>query len=109
MKGLVRTKPSVLFENVAELRRSIKELSDVWVESSGAEEILGEDAFKQGRIDAIDADEEITLLIIDVAQVSAAGDIVSTDRAATTVSAATITTPTTVDNITLAQALLLIF
>ncbi|GJX81507.1 hypothetical protein Tco_0330988 [Tanacetum coccineum] len=100
----------------------------------------------KGRIDAIDADEEITLvsvhdvnvsaseevfvaeqevademevveevvevinigkLIIDTAQVSAAGDIVSAASAATTVSAATTTTATikTVDDITLAQAL----
>ncbi|GJZ35591.1 hypothetical protein Tco_0581408 [Tanacetum coccineum] len=82
-----------------------------------------------GRIDAIDADEEITLvsvhdemdvdeevvevintdkLIIDVAQDSAAGDIVSDASAATTVSAATTTTATitTVDDITLAQALM---
>ncbi|GKD65897.1 hypothetical protein Tco_1308005 [Tanacetum coccineum] len=70
------------------------------VESSGGEESLGEDASKQGRIDAIDADNDITLvsvydvnisagkeevvevintakLIIDAAQVSAAGDKVS--------------------------------
>ncbi|GJQ89312.1 hypothetical protein Tco_0000451 [Tanacetum coccineum] len=78
----------------------------------------------QGRIDAIDADEEIILvndevnvtkevvgvintakLIIDAAQVSSAGDIVSTASVATTVSAATITTAITVDDITLAQAL----
>ncbi|GJS51798.1 hypothetical protein Tco_0625160 [Tanacetum coccineum] len=32
------------------------------VESSGDEEILGEDASKQGRINAIDADEDITLV-----------------------------------------------
>nr|GEZ27663.1 hypothetical protein [Tanacetum cinerariifolium] len=109
------------------------------VESSDNEESLGEDASKQGRIDAIDADEEITLevfvvehevvvkrvndevnvvekvvkvintakLIIDAAQDSAAGDIVSTASATTTVSAATTTTAiiTTVDDITLAQAL----
>ncbi|GJX42405.1 hypothetical protein Tco_0257395 [Tanacetum coccineum] len=106
------------------------------VESSGDEESLGEDASKQGRIDAIDADEEITLvsvhedavkkvnngvniveevvevinttkLIIYVAQVSAADDIVSAASAATTVSAATTTTATItiVDDITLAQAL----
>ncbi|GKB31259.1 hypothetical protein Tco_0870660 [Tanacetum coccineum] len=94
---------------------------------------LGEDASKQGRIDAIDADEEITLvsvhdmnvssgeevaeevvevintakLIIDADMVSVAGDIVSVASAATTVSAATTTTATitTVDDITLAQAL----
>ncbi|GJX81580.1 hypothetical protein Tco_0331061 [Tanacetum coccineum] len=103
------------------------------VESSNYEESLGEDASKQGRINAINADEEITLvsvhdmnvstgeevveevvevintakLIIDAAQVSAAGDKVSTASAATTVSAATTTTATinTVDDITLAQAL----
>ncbi|GJZ28818.1 hypothetical protein Tco_0573465, partial [Tanacetum coccineum] len=111
------------------------------VESSGDEESLGEDASKQGRIDAIDADKEITLvsvqngdeemfdvnvldgeevfvakqdvvkevveaintakLITDVAQVSVAGNVVSTASAATTVSAATTTTATitTVDDI----------
>ncbi|GJT40871.1 retrovirus-related pol polyprotein from transposon TNT 1-94 [Tanacetum coccineum] len=116
------------------------------VESSDNEESLGEDASKQGRIDAMDADDNITLLsdhhvnvldgekvfgvekevdvegvkdgvnvveevvevittaklIIDVAQVSAARDKVSTASTATTVSAAT---TTTVDDITLAQAL----
>ncbi|GJS34402.1 hypothetical protein Tco_0532784 [Tanacetum coccineum] len=96
------------------------------VESSDDEESLGEDAFKQGRIDAIDADEEITLvsvhdemevdeevvevintakLIIDAAQVSAAGDKVSGASTAITISAATTTTAATVDDITLAQAL----
>nr|GEY67136.1 hypothetical protein [Tanacetum cinerariifolium] len=34
------------------------------VESSGKEESLGKDASKQGRIDAIDADEEITLVSV---------------------------------------------
>ncbi|GJU21676.1 putative ribonuclease H-like domain-containing protein [Tanacetum coccineum] len=90
------------------------------------------DASKQGRIDAINADEEITLvsvhdmnvsadeevdevvkfintakLIIDAAEVSVAGDKVSTASATTTVSAATTTTTTinNVDDITLAQAL----
>ncbi|GJZ98740.1 hypothetical protein Tco_0671193, partial [Tanacetum coccineum] len=103
------------------------------VESSNDEESLGEDASKQGRIDAIDADEEVTLvsvhdmnvsageevveevveviiiakLIIYAAQVSVAGDIVSATSVATTVSTATTTTATinTVDDITLAQAL----
>ncbi|GKD24583.1 hypothetical protein Tco_1230797 [Tanacetum coccineum] len=66
------------------------------VESSDYEERLGDDASKQGRIDAIDADEEIIL-------VSAAGNKVSTASAATTVSAAITTTATitTVDDITL--------
>ncbi|GJR89380.1 putative ribonuclease H-like domain-containing protein [Tanacetum coccineum] len=92
------------------------------VESSDNEESLGEDASKQGRINAIDADEEITLvkqevsikdvnnevnvvkevaevinyakLITDAAQVSVAGNVVSTAGDATTVSAATTTTAT---------------
>nr|GEZ00923.1 hypothetical protein [Tanacetum cinerariifolium] len=93
------------------------------VESFGNKESLGEDASKQGRIDAIDADEEITLVSVqdkfgsndadkemfnvDVLDDSAAGDIVSTASATTTVSAATTTAATikTVDDITLAQAL----
>ncbi|GJS17023.1 putative ribonuclease H-like domain-containing protein [Tanacetum coccineum] len=99
------------------------------VESSNNEESLGEDASKQGRIDAIDADEKITLVSVqnideemfdvndldevvevinsvklnnDDAQVSAAGNVVSTAGDATTVSAATTTTATitTVDDIT---------
>ncbi|GJR73322.1 reverse transcriptase domain-containing protein [Tanacetum coccineum] len=117
---------------IASLKRRVKKLEKK-IESSDDEESLGEDASKQGRIDAIDADEEITLvsvhdmnasageevaeevveviniakLIIDAAQVSAAGDKVSTASAATTVSAATTTTAiiSIVDDITLAQAL----
>ncbi|GJY34145.1 hypothetical protein Tco_0418614 [Tanacetum coccineum] len=115
------------------LKRLFKVGLTARVESSDDEESLGEDASKQGMIDAIDADEEITLvsvhdmnvsageevaeevvevintakLIIDAAQVSAAGDKVSTASAATTVNAATTTTATinTIDDITLAQAL----
>ncbi|GJX33421.1 hypothetical protein Tco_0243276 [Tanacetum coccineum] len=98
------------------------------VESSGGEESLGEDASKQGRIDSIDTDDDITLvsvhdvnvsagkeevvevintakLIIDDAHISAAGDKVSTADVVTTVSVATTTTATTVEEITLAQAL----
>ncbi|GJW07197.1 reverse transcriptase domain-containing protein [Tanacetum coccineum] len=97
------------------------------VESFDDEKSLGEDASKQGRIDDIDADEEITLvsvhdmnvsageevvedvvevintakLIIDAAQVSVVGDKVSTASAATT----TTSTITIVDDITLDQAL----
>ncbi|GKF77652.1 hypothetical protein Tco_0230122, partial [Tanacetum coccineum] len=58
------------------------------------------DASKQRRIDAINVDEEITL-------VSVAGDIVSDASVVTTVSAATTTTAiiNIVDDITLAQAL----
>ncbi|GKD99372.1 hypothetical protein Tco_1387356 [Tanacetum coccineum] len=82
-------------------RLKLKELMALSrVESSDDEESLGEDASKQGRIDAIDADEEITL-------VSVVSDKVSTASVATTASAATTTTATitTIDNITLAQAL----
>ncbi|GKC22783.1 hypothetical protein Tco_1024933 [Tanacetum coccineum] len=110
------------------LKRLRKVSATSRVESSGEEQSLGEDASKQERIDAIDADDDITLvnvhdvnvsageeevvevintakLIIDAAQVSAAGDKVSTAGAATTVSVATTTTTTTVKEITLAQAL----
>ncbi|GJV80647.1 retrovirus-related pol polyprotein from transposon TNT 1-94 [Tanacetum coccineum] len=99
------------------LKRSYKVSLTARIESSDDEESLGEDASKQGRIDAIDVDKEITLvsvhdmnvsageevaeevveviniakLIINVAQVSAAGDKVSTASATTTISAATTT------------------
>ncbi|GKB27406.1 hypothetical protein Tco_0866807 [Tanacetum coccineum] len=109
------------------LKRLRKVGATARVESSGGKESLGEDASKQGRIDAIDADDDITLvsvhdvnvsagkeevvevintakLIIDAAQVSAAGDKVSIADVGTTVSVAT-TTITTVKEITLAQAL----
>ncbi|GJU68006.1 hypothetical protein Tco_1254265 [Tanacetum coccineum] len=59
------------------------------VESSDNEESLGEDASKQGRIDAIDADEEITLVSIHDVNVSAGEEVFAT----------------TVDDITLAQVL----
>nr|GEV11581.1 hypothetical protein [Tanacetum cinerariifolium] len=110
------------------LKRLYKVGLTVRVESSSNEESLGEDASKQGRIDAIDADEEITIdsvhdevnvveevvevintakIIIDAAQDNAVGNIVSTSSAATTVSAATTITATitTIGDITLAQAL----
>ncbi|GJV19828.1 putative ribonuclease H-like domain-containing protein [Tanacetum coccineum] len=100
------------------------------VESSDNEESLGEDASKQGRIDAIDANEEITLVcvqnvdeemfdvnVLDGAEVFVVkqevavkdvSNVVSTAGDATTVNAATTTTTTitTVDDITLAQALM---
>ncbi|GKD22854.1 hypothetical protein Tco_1224557 [Tanacetum coccineum] len=103
------------------------------VESSNNEESLGEDASKQGRINAIDADEEITLVSVqnvdeemfdvnvldgeevfvteqevavkDVNNVvSTAGDVTTT--AATTTATTTTATITIVDDITLAQALM---
>ncbi|GJS73016.1 putative ribonuclease H-like domain-containing protein [Tanacetum coccineum] len=59
------------------------------VESSVNEESLGEDASKQERIDAIDADEEITLVSVHDVNVSAGKEVFAT----------------TVDDITLAQVL----
>ncbi|GJQ95449.1 hypothetical protein Tco_0006588, partial [Tanacetum coccineum] len=87
---------------IASLKRRVKKFEK--------KDSLGEDASKQGRIDAIDADKEINLVSVhdmNVSAVSAAGDIVSTASAATTISVATTTTAIikTVDDITLAQAL----
>ncbi|GJS46139.1 hypothetical protein Tco_0596260 [Tanacetum coccineum] len=100
------------------------------VESSCDEESLGEDASKQERIDAIDADEEMTMVSVQnvdeemfdvnvlnseevfVAEQEVAikdvSNVVSTAGDAITISAATTTTATnkTVDDITLAQALM---
>ncbi|GKE77271.1 hypothetical protein Tco_1543391 [Tanacetum coccineum] len=59
------------------------------VESFGDEESLGEDASKQGRIDAIDADEEITLVSVHDVNVFAGEEVFVA----------------TIDDITLAQAL----
>ncbi|GJU39192.1 hypothetical protein Tco_1192149 [Tanacetum coccineum] len=59
------------------------------VESSDNEESLGEDASKQGRINAIDAYEEITLVSVYDVNVSASEEVFAT----------------TVDDITLAQVL----
>ncbi|GKA72174.1 hypothetical protein Tco_0778390 [Tanacetum coccineum] len=59
------------------------------VESSDNEESLGKDASKQGRIDAIDADEEITLVSVHDVNVSAGEEVFAT----------------TIDDITLAQVL----
>ncbi|GKD70379.1 hypothetical protein Tco_1324469, partial [Tanacetum coccineum] len=115
------------------LKRLYKVGLTAWVESYGNEESLGEDASKQGRINAIDADEEITLVSVQnvdeetfdmnvldgeevfVAEqevavkdvnnvVSTAGDVTTT--VATTTATTTTTTITTVDDITLAQALM---
>ncbi|GJU04981.1 putative ribonuclease H-like domain-containing protein [Tanacetum coccineum] len=61
----------------------------VGYESSDNEESLGEDASKQGRIDAIDADGEITLVSVHDVNVSAGEEVFTT----------------TVDDITLAQVL----
>ncbi|GJY05364.1 hypothetical protein Tco_0371304 [Tanacetum coccineum] len=90
-------------------------------ESSDNEESLGEDASKQGRIDAIDADEEITLVSVHDVNVFAGEEVFVAEEdvvevintakliidTTTIVSAATTTTSIikTVDDITLAQAL----
>ncbi|GJS79259.1 hypothetical protein Tco_0729140 [Tanacetum coccineum] len=84
------------------------------VESSENEESLGEDASKQGRIDAIDADEEITLVSVhdemdvdeEVVEVINTAKLI-TDAAQDSVSAVTTTIATikTVDDFNLAQAL----
>nr|GEV13496.1 hypothetical protein [Tanacetum cinerariifolium] len=75
------------------------------------DEVVSNDADKEMfDVNVLDGDEVFVAeheIIIDAAQVSVAGDIVSTLSAATTISVATITTPTitTVGDITLAQAL----
>ncbi|GJT75501.1 hypothetical protein Tco_1042226 [Tanacetum coccineum] len=76
------------------------------VESSDNEESLGEDASKHGRMDAIDADEEITLVSVHDVNVFAGEEVFIAD-VAITVSIATTTTAIIkiVDDITLAQAL----
>ncbi|GJZ49044.1 hypothetical protein Tco_0603234 [Tanacetum coccineum] len=94
------------------------------VESSNNEASLGEDAFKQGRIDAIDADEEITLEVFvaeqevvvkdlndEVNVVEEVVEVINTAKLigdATTVNTTTTTnaTITTIDDITLGQALM---
>ncbi|GKB58169.1 hypothetical protein Tco_0914355 [Tanacetum coccineum] len=70
------------------------------VESSGDEESLGEDASKQGRINAIDADEEITLVSV---QDDADKEMFNVDALNVSTVATTITLTT--EEITLAQAL----
>ncbi|GJU10318.1 hypothetical protein Tco_1132714 [Tanacetum coccineum] len=77
------------------------------VESSDDEERLGEDASKQGRIDAINADEEITLVSVHDMNVSTSEEVTEEVVKVSSASAATTTTAkiTTVDDITLAQAL----
>ncbi|GJW10504.1 putative ribonuclease H-like domain-containing protein [Tanacetum coccineum] len=62
---------------------------DARIESSDNEESLGEDASKQGRIDAIDEDEEINLVSVHDVNVSAGEEVFAT----------------TVDDITLALVL----
>ncbi|GJW11122.1 hypothetical protein Tco_1576949 [Tanacetum coccineum] len=90
-------------------------------ESSGDEESFDKDASKQGRIDAIDADDDITMVsfhdvnvsageeevveVINTAKLIIVAAQVSTVGAATTVSVATTTTAITVQEITLAQGL----
>ncbi|GJX45698.1 retrovirus-related pol polyprotein from transposon TNT 1-94 [Tanacetum coccineum] len=100
------------------------------VESSGDEESLGKDASKEGRINVIDADEDITLVNVqddvdkemyDVGTVTGdevfaeqevatkdailTSDKVSTSSAKVSTASATTTTTTTEHDLTLAQAL----
>ncbi|GJU16860.1 hypothetical protein Tco_1144826 [Tanacetum coccineum] len=92
------------------------------VESSGDEESLGEDASKQGRINAIDADEDITLVnvqddadnemfdvnVLGNKEVFAAGqneNVIKEVVNAAQVSTAATTVTITTEEITLAQAL----
>ncbi|GJS25366.1 hypothetical protein Tco_0453998, partial [Tanacetum coccineum] len=83
------------------------------VESSGGKESLGEDASKLGRIDTIDGDDDITMVSVHDVNVSAGKEevvkVINTTKLiiddATIVSVATTTTATTVEEITLAQAL----
>ncbi|GJY08525.1 hypothetical protein Tco_0375579, partial [Tanacetum coccineum] len=93
---------------IASLKRRIKKLEkkdsvhDVNV-SAGEEVFVAEQEVAKEVVEVINT----VKLFIDVAQVSVAGDIVSTASAATTVSTATTTTSIIkiVDDITLAQAL----
>ncbi|GJZ81072.1 hypothetical protein Tco_0646066 [Tanacetum coccineum] len=89
------------------LKRLYKVGLTVRVESSDDEESLGEDASKQGRINVIDADDDITLVSFhDEMEVDEeVVEVINTASATTTVSTGTTTTTTTVDGITLAQAL----
>ncbi|GKA51866.1 hypothetical protein Tco_0745062 [Tanacetum coccineum] len=75
--SLVRAATTALLRR--ELGQWLKRLYKVGltakVESSDNKEILGEDASKQGRIDAIDVDEEITLVSVHDGNVSAGEEV----------------------------------
>ncbi|GJU97689.1 hypothetical protein Tco_1326960 [Tanacetum coccineum] len=72
------------------------------VESSGDEEDLGEDASKQGkRINAIDADKDITLVFVAGQNENVVEEVVNAAQVSTVATTVTITTK----EITLAQAL----
>nr|GEU93011.1 hypothetical protein [Tanacetum cinerariifolium] len=72
------------------------------LESSGDEESLGEDASKEGRrIDAIDADEDMTLVFLAEKNKNVVEDVVDAAQVSTATKTITITT----EEITLAQAL----
>ncbi|GJV44156.1 hypothetical protein Tco_1428692 [Tanacetum coccineum] len=60
------------------LKRLYKVSLTARVESSDNKESLGEDASKQGRIDAIDTDEEITLVSVHDVNVSAGEEVFAT-------------------------------
>ncbi|GJR55611.1 hypothetical protein Tco_1406132 [Tanacetum coccineum] len=125
LKMRVKTLESKNRSRTYRLKRLHKVGLTARVESFDNEESLGEDASKQERIDAIDVDEEITLISVHdvnvsvdeemfVAEQEVAEEVVGVintakliidaaqDSAAKTVSTATIKT---IDDITLAQAL----
>ncbi|GKC61392.1 hypothetical protein Tco_1088990 [Tanacetum coccineum] len=136
--GLEKTKTTQANE-IASLKRRVKKLEQkkrsrthglkrlrkvgatARVESSGDEESLGEDASKQGRINAIDADDDITLVSVqnvdeemfdvdalDGEEVFVAGqneNVVEEVVDAAQVSTAATTVTITTEEITLAQAL----
>ncbi|GJT42939.1 hypothetical protein Tco_0951654 [Tanacetum coccineum] len=105
------------------LKRLFKVGLTARVESSDNEESLGKDASNQGRIDAIDTDEEITLVSVHDVNVSAGKevfvaeqdvveevvDVINTAKLIIDVAQVSATTTTatikTVDDITLAQVL----
>ncbi|GKA54014.1 putative ribonuclease H-like domain-containing protein [Tanacetum coccineum] len=75
------------------------------VESSGEEESLGEDASKQGRINAIDADEDITLVSVQEDADKEMFDVDSLNDEVVFSEQEVAAKDLTVDEVTLAQAL----
>ncbi|GJW90607.1 putative ribonuclease H-like domain-containing protein [Tanacetum coccineum] len=92
------------------LKRLYKVGLSARVESSGDEESLGENASKQGRINAIDADEDITLVNVQDVQDDADNDMfdvntLTGDEVSVEQEVAAKDVNLTVDEVTLAQAL----
>ncbi|GJT42680.1 putative ribonuclease H-like domain-containing protein [Tanacetum coccineum] len=91
------------------LKRLRKVSATARVESSSSEESLGEDASKQGRIDAIDVDDDITLVSVHDVNVSAGKEevvkVINTAKLIIDEEVAAKDVNLTVDEVTLAQAL----